>query len=417
MHRTDGDSYGLNGSDHVYRQESVGSYEATQLTYDAMNAIQEEIANVIEAQGITLNSSSEAFGDMDQLNDAIDDKILNEAVTRAAADSSLQSQITNNATDRNLLWSHIEKMQTDGLLTPTDRTDTGQTIRALQNLLLPVAYIDGFITQRATTVNAGDSLDVFPGTAKDRDNTALIQYDGPGSIGRQVINDAQTDWKTWAAGSGGMVAGADAISTGKWIHLFILSTVAETPSLTICCDTSFAGTNIAGDAALIAAGYTKYRRIGSMIIEGSSGSYAIRDYTQMGLNLDEFHFADNGTEDYEDTSLLTGNEDATLTVPPGILPIALIRAQMKYSASNGVASVLIHSKGTNDTAPDVDDAPLYTLKVDANENKLTDVATLQVPTESTGKIRLNISTSAGASNELRIVTYGWIDPRGRNGRG
>jgi len=42
----------------------------------AMNAIQEEIAKVIEAEGLTLNSASEdPLTDMHQLNDAIDNKI------------------------------------------------------------------------------------------------------------------------------------------------------------------------------------------------------------------------------------------------------------------------------------------------------------------------------------------------------
>lgn len=83
MHRcTSADSKGTavgayDASVDVYRDQLIGSYAATQLRHQEMNAIQEEIANVIRAEGIALHASTEAVNTMTQLNTAIDTKFAN----------------------------------------------------------------------------------------------------------------------------------------------------------------------------------------------------------------------------------------------------------------------------------------------------------------------------------------------------
>lgn len=85
MHRTIGDSFGTSGGKNIFRQESPGSFDATQGTFDTMNALQEEIANVVTAEGFSLNSSAETIAQMIQLNTAIDKKVTDEATARTAA--------------------------------------------------------------------------------------------------------------------------------------------------------------------------------------------------------------------------------------------------------------------------------------------------------------------------------------------
>lgn len=85
MHRTIGDSYGTDAGKRIFRQENTPSWQATQVTYDSMNAIQEEVANVITAEGYALNAPSEAVSAMTQLNVAIDKKVSDEATARDAA--------------------------------------------------------------------------------------------------------------------------------------------------------------------------------------------------------------------------------------------------------------------------------------------------------------------------------------------
>jgi hypothetical protein len=74
MHYTNGDSYGVDGH-RIYRDESFPTYLATQLRHQEMNALTEEIANVIISTGVSLNDDTEALSEMNQLNTAIDHKI------------------------------------------------------------------------------------------------------------------------------------------------------------------------------------------------------------------------------------------------------------------------------------------------------------------------------------------------------
>lgn len=75
MHRITGDGFIIDGGKNRYAAEDLPGRDATMVTHQAMNAIQEEIAAVIEAEGLTLNSASETYGQMVQLNAAINNKI------------------------------------------------------------------------------------------------------------------------------------------------------------------------------------------------------------------------------------------------------------------------------------------------------------------------------------------------------
>lgn len=90
----------------VYRDEQSGSHAATQLRHTELNAIQEEISNVILSAGISLHTDSETPAQMNQLELAVDTLVNNrvsdealaranaiavEANARAVADSNLQA--------------------------------------------------------------------------------------------------------------------------------------------------------------------------------------------------------------------------------------------------------------------------------------------------------------------------------------
>jgi len=86
MHRTIGDSYGTSGGKNIFRQENLPSYDATQVTFDTMNAVQEELANIVEGFGVTLNTPSEAISAMNQAYTVIKAAIDSEASARNAND-------------------------------------------------------------------------------------------------------------------------------------------------------------------------------------------------------------------------------------------------------------------------------------------------------------------------------------------
>jgi len=103
MHRTLGDGYitdPVEPAKTVFADEDPPTRDATQLRHQEVNAYQEEIANVIEAEGYSLNADSETIQQMDQLNTAIDKKVSDavgaEAISRSSGDAGLQAQITSN---------------------------------------------------------------------------------------------------------------------------------------------------------------------------------------------------------------------------------------------------------------------------------------------------------------------------------
>lgn len=80
----------------VYRNESIGNYPATQGRVEEMNAIQEEIANVIEAEGLSMLSDTEPIASMNTLNTAIENKLK---ASRIENDSTVGGAFTDAALD------------------------------------------------------------------------------------------------------------------------------------------------------------------------------------------------------------------------------------------------------------------------------------------------------------------------------
>lgn len=115
MHRTQGDGYSsaLNASGqvvNVYADEDLGSgRDATQVRHEEVNAFQEEICNVIEGEGIVLQSPAESVSTMNQLNTAINNKLKSDRIANQStvsggmvteALSYLRSSIETEESDR-----------------------------------------------------------------------------------------------------------------------------------------------------------------------------------------------------------------------------------------------------------------------------------------------------------------------------
>lgn len=233
MHRTVGDSYGTDGSKRIYRAEVPTVSDATQVTYDAMNALQEEIANVIEDQGLTLNSSSEAISAMTQLNSAIDSKVSAEASQRASSDL-----LTFNTFDALCLsrWQAIHGLQLS------------------LNISDPIHDID-------IGKGGAQSVDVDP-----------TYFSWPMIMGNLFTRTKQID-VVWGAepDPGGRASGV-ALTTG-WYHVFIIgkSTIATSffsvTNVDFGFDTSLTAANLKTDTGW--GTDFLYRRIGSVYWDGS----------------------------------------------------------------------------------------------------------------------------------------------------
>lgn len=103
MHRITGDGYALDGTKRIFADEDLPTRNATQVTHQWANAVQEELATIVEDAGGTLQTDSEAISAMHQVNDAIKSRITaavgGETTNRTNADLALTDRLDNHDHD------------------------------------------------------------------------------------------------------------------------------------------------------------------------------------------------------------------------------------------------------------------------------------------------------------------------------
>jgi hypothetical protein len=206
---------------------------------------------------------------------------------------------------------------------------------------------------------------------------------------------------TWDAGddAGGMNDG-EAVGNDTWYHVFLLST-AGGADVDMGFDTDVDATNLLADAAVIAAGLTKYRRLGSVLTDGNGD---IILFAQMG---DTFLW-DVPPEDRNNANPGTNAVLAGLSIPLGIQTEAKISFKLKDTSPVATTAALITSPDQADSAAS---GTVYDLTVGADSFR--DAISKNVRSDSSSQIRYRVNNSdAGVS--VIIMTHGWIDPRGKS---
>lgn len=270
MHRTLGDGYVIVDGKRVYADEDPPTRDATQLRHEEMNAIQEEICNVIESTGATLNAGTEAISAMTQLNTAIGFKIGNEAIARSSADAAI------NATIANLYGSDIYN---DSAVTGARVTDALNLLNTTLNNKLPRGFIFGLETHPADNPGMlNNFIDFGVGICVDKTNTYPIVLT---SQRRKVVTTA------WASGNnaGGWAGSTGAPRTNMYHYSFMIYRTSDG-----AVDCGFDDSPTAANL-LAASGYNRYRRVGSFYLRTDN---LVRGFLQKGDWI--FHFQQPITE-------------------------------------------------------------------------------------------------------------------------
>jgi hypothetical protein len=245
---------------------------------------------------------------------------------------------------------------------------------------LPRSYLAG-MTLSPDTDTAHD-INITAGEARDSGNAVNLIL--------ATETTKQID-AIWAAGddAGGLFSGTVAIDT--WYHLFIIKKDS---------DGSFdAGFDTSVTAANIPTGYTDYRRIGSVLTDGSAN---IIGFKQIG---DEF-FWDDPPMDATDLDVDAAQEAVILTVPPGVNVKAFFNLT---NETTGQSLYIPLHQGVNNEAPSQQAAaPLATYNQSNNANS---TYTVWAWTDTSKQI--NIRASA-ANAVVNIATLGWLDRRGKD---
>jgi len=239
---------------------------------------------------------------------------------------------------------------------------------------LPRGYIDGLVLSN-DPVNPNTGLYIAPGQASDSTNTKAL------ALSAAILKYANVAW-TAGNGAGGLFAGAIAANT--WYHVFIIERDSDG-----VIDAGF-DTDI--NAANRPAGYTRYRRVGSISTDGSSN---IVKFIQLG---DVFHLPESAA--------YSGGQRAmaliTFNVPPGLSVLPLLSAHVGVTSS---AQGLIY------LAPGADltnKRRFFEFNAASGNGTGSGVGP---PTNTNQQIGFQVAGSGTPSVDL--WTNGWIDPRGK----
>lgn len=192
----------------------------------------------------------------------------------------------------------------------------------------------------------------------------------------------------WAVGTGQGGLDTGAVGNSSWYHLWVIRTDSGTTDVLF---------SLSATAPTMPSNYTKKRRIGSVLTDGSAN---ILQFTQVG---DHFLWNDPPL-DLDASAVTTARTTATLSVPTGFKMLATINVMM----TNASATELYVSSSATDEAPSTSAAPLAQFRCTAGGTEVGQITTM-TSTTSTVFVR-----AGAASTTVRIATLGWQDRRGRD---
>lgn len=235
--------------------------------------------------------------------------------------------------------------------------------------------ISGLVTSNDADVD--HDINITAGQATDSTNDSYL------TLSSEITKQIDV---TWAAGddAGGLFSGTVAADTTY--HVFIIENDSD--------GSIDAGFDISLTAANIPSGYTKYRRVASVVTDGSAN---IINFIQRG---DDFYY-DTPILDVDNGASGTTANTATATVPADINVKIYLNT---FVQANG-AEVYFSSLDNTDLAPSVTASPLASLGSATTAN----FGNAEVWSNTSSQYRYRSS----ANTTVRAATLGYVDARGK----
>lgn len=236
-----------------------------------------------------------------------------------------------------------------------------------------------------STAGASSSFSVAAGEAADSGADVVLS----------LASSLAKTTGAWAVGSGNGALDTGTISPSSWYHVYLI----RRP------DTGVVDALLSSNASApnaLPASYTQYRRIGSLLTDGSSQWVA---FSQQG---DNFTWSTSVT-DINVTNPGTSAVTRQLSnVPPGVVVDAHVYVSIG-GQSGSTNAVRLSDLAAADESPGAATSQVYFASV-ANAIH-TSAATVR--TNTSRQIRTRVATS-DAGTQLLIRTQGWTDSRGRH---
>jgi hypothetical protein len=243
-------------------------------------------------------------------------------------------------------------------------------------------FIDGFQMSNATDTD--HDIQIGVGECKDSANLVMMR-------GNQLVKQIDAAWAAGTA-AGGMFTGT--VGNGTWYHVHAIRKDSD-GSVDYGFDTSITAANKP-------AGYSYYRRIGSVRANGSANIF---QFFQIGDNF-LWKNLDLLTQDVSNGTLPTSSQTSvTLNTPPGVNVIANLR----MSASGSVSVVgSAQYPSVAYIQPHQTSSPLCDVSDSVHTNYVCNH--LYVLTDTSSQVAF---AGQGASTRYDVTTLGWIDFRGK----
>ncbi len=267
-------------------------------------------------------------------------------------------------------------------------------------LTVPRGYIDGFITALGDGAGGGDQIKDINwavGLCRDSSDSATMQESTAGGITKQIdVN--------WTAGdnSGGFPS---ALTLAEdWYHLFVIRNTS-TGAIDFGFDNSLTAVNLLVDAAAESAGYTQFRRVGSVLTGATP--FNIIAYRQVR---NSFYWQDFGFQDVAVDPGMDVQVTHTLAhVPDGPRVIANLTISGRTPSGSG-AAFGAYTGGDETLATTPSDANGFDFQT-FNDDRLSQLSP-DVLTNVLAQIKTRWANAA--TNEVRIQVHGWEDFRGQD---
>jgi hypothetical protein len=196
---------------------------------------------------------------------------------------------------------------------------------------------------------------------------------------------------TFVVGSAAGCLDTGTVANSTWYHLFLIERTDHTIDDVLC--------SLSLTAPTMPTGYTFFRRIGSLLTDGSAHWVSFKQWG------DEFRWS-TPIADISSSSLSTTATNFPLSVPPGITVNAHIRG---FVSSGTVGTKLLVASPL--LATPVAGTPAGEVTAVAQVASTANAFTADVLTDTSKNV---VAVASAASTTITADTYGWTDRRGQD---
>lgn len=263
----------------------------------------------------------------------------------------------------------------------------GAGLSIVGQMLSATVYRDYISGLGLSAAGSTSTFGVAPGLAVDSTNAAIMSL----SVSLNKTTSA------FSPGTGNGALDTGAISASSWYNTFLIEN-PTTGAVDVLISKAVSGSV---PAPTLPAGYTLYRRIGSMLTDGSSNWVA---FTQVG---DRFLWTAPPLDVNHSITTTTPTLNTLASIPLGVAVSALLVANCSVGAG-ATEYCTLSAPYTGGLSAIVSYAQLTW------SNTLGTVGCAAVQVDTNAAQQVYVAVSSASSTTITIGTQGWIDTRGRN---